>query len=66
MTRSCRVVAVAVGMVMQVRSRLFLAYFFRSDTQKSVIMELLAACDNRDAGSIYFCFTPYAASHTFA
>ena len=37
-----------------------------SDTQKSVIMELLAACYNRDAGSINFCFTPYAASHTFA
>ena len=37
-----------------------------SDTQKSVIMELLAACEKRDAGSINFCFTPYAASHTFA
>ena len=39
---------------------------FRSDTLKSVIMEYLSACDNRDAGSINFCFTPYAATHTFA
>ena len=40
--------------------------YFWSDTQKSVIMELLAACYNRYAGSINFYFTPYAASHTFA
>ena len=40
--------------------------FFRSNTLKSVRMELLSASENRDAGSINFCFTPVAATRTFA
>ena len=41
-------------------------FFFRSNTLKSVRMELLSASENRDAGSINFCFTPVAATRTFA
>ena len=36
-------------------------FFWRylwSDTLKSVIMELLAACEHRDATGINFCYTP--------
>ena len=41
-------------------------FFFRSNTQESVRMEFLSASDNRHADSINFCFTPDAATHTFA
>ena len=45
---------------------IFFFFFFRSNTLKSVRMELLSASENRDAGSINFCLTPVAATRTFA
>ena len=41
-------------------------FFFRSNTLKSVRMELQSASENRDADSINFCLTPVAATRTFA